>query len=459
MRAGEASDLPACVHRGNGLRILMIPSNQGLPMRNSFAFLVLTLLITSHIAVAGNWPHWRGDSGNGVSLTAAPPVEFSDTKNVKWKVGIPGEGSGSPVVWEDNVFVVSAVPTDGRAPVSGGRRAPKIAGRLAFNVYCFDRNTGDLKWEQTATEATPHQGTHQTNGFASASPCTDGEHLYAHFGSRGIFAYTLDGELVWKRTDLGKMETRNAFGEGSSPTLAGNRLLVPWYHEGASSLICLDKTTGDSLWRASVDEPTNWATPLVLDHNGREQIIISGQNAVRAHDLETGEEIWRHANSTQRPVASPVSANGVVYVGHGFRGNFMGAYTLSGEGDIAGSSHVLWTKTRNTPDIASFLLSENRLYFFKEKTGILSCVDAKTGEPFYETKRVPGASYLYASPIAAGGHVYITDRSGAITVIKDSERLEVVAENQMGQTVDATPAPVDNQLFIRGQQDLFCIEG
>lgn len=423
----------------------------------SISLALLALCFVSAID-AGNWPHWRGDNGNGVSLTAKPPIEFSNTDNVKWKVAIPGSGSGSPVVWEDSIFVVSAVSADGRKPTSTGRRGPKVAGRLKFNLYCFDRATGDLKWERTATEAKPHEGTHQTNGFASASPCTDGQHVYAHFGSRGTFCYTLDGEPVWSRTDFGRQLTRNEFGEGSSPTLEGDKLIIPWDHEGQSSLICVDKNSGDTIWRVERDEPSNWATPLVVEHSGRKQIIISGQNAARAHDLETGEEIWRHANTTQRPVASPVSSDGVVFVGHGFRGNFMGAYSLSGNGDLAGTKNVLWTKDRNTPDIASFLLSGNRLYFTKEKTGILSCVDPKTGEPYYSTARIPNASYLYASPIAAGGHIYITDRSGAITVIKDSTDLEVVAENQMGETVDATPAPVDNQLIIRGERHLFCIE-
>lgn len=403
------------------------------------------VLLAAMPAAADNWGHWRGDDGNGVSKTATPPTEWSDTKNVKWKVAIPGLSSGSPVIWENQVFVVTAEGSGGEIP------------NLEFKVLAFDRKTGDKNWEQTALKATPHEGTHSTNGFASASPCTDGEHLYAHFGSRGLFCYTLDGKLVWKREDLGKMRTRATFGEGSSPTIAGDKIIVPWDHEGQSHLFALNKLTGKTIWKIERDEPTCWATPLVVEHNGKQQVIMNGQTAARSYDLDSGEELWRCGGQTQRPVACPVIGDDMVYVGSGFRGSFLGAFRLDGQGDIEGTDSVAWTKSKNTPDIASLLLSENRLYYHKEKSGILTCVDAKTGKPFYQAKRLPELNRLYASPIAAGGHVYVTGRSGTTVVIKDAEKLEVVARNSVGETVDATPAPVDNELFIRGERHLFCI--
>ena len=191
---------------------------------------------------------------------------------MKWKVAIPGKGSGSPIIWEDKVFVVSAVRSDGK-PEPAQRQRPR-GGRqgrptgpipeLQFKIFCFDRNTGDEVWQQTAVTATPHQGTHSTNGFASASPCTDGEHVYAHFGSVGLYCYTMDGKLKWQRDDLGKMDMRGGFGEGSSPTLADDKIIVPWDHQGMSHLYALDKMTGETVWKADRDEPTNWATPLIL---------------------------------------------------------------------------------------------------------------------------------------------------------------------------------------------------
>lgn len=409
--------------------------------------LCVGMFVTSNASsFAENWGHWRGPMGNSAAINANPPTEFSGTKNVKWKVRVPGRGSGSPVVWNDQVFVVSAVPT------SDG-----VRGKVAFNTYCFARQTGDLKWQRTAVEAIPQQDTHSTNGYASASPCTDGTHVYSHFGSQGLYCYTMDGELVWKRSDFGQMNTRNSFGEGSSPTLAGDLIIVPWDHEGPSFLYALNTTTGETVWKTPRDEPTCWATPLVISIGDRKQVVMNGQNYARSYDLETGQELWRCDGQTDRPAASAVADNELVYIGSGFRGAFLGAFRPSGRGDIERSQNVVWTLDRDTPDVASPLLSGGRLYFYKGKSGLLTCVDAKTGKPHYSAQRIAGINSTYASAVAAGGFVYLTDRSGAITVIKDSENLVIVAANQLGEPVDATPAPVDDQLFIRSESSLFCI--
>ncbi|TWT30497.1 outer membrane biogenesis protein BamB [Posidoniimonas corsicana] len=412
-------------------------------LRRSSLAAALVLLMTA-VSSADNWPHWRGEGGNGVSTTASPPTEWSDTKNVKWKKEIPGRGSGSPIIWEDRVYVVTSVPAQ-----SGG-------GALDFVLMCLDRESGDVVWQRTAATGTPHEGTHSTNNYASASPTTDGEHLYAHFGSQGLFCFTMDGHPVWDR-DFGDMRTRNEFGEGSSPTLAGDKIIVPWDHEGPSRLYALNKLTGEIIWEVERDEPTNWATPLVVEHDGRQQVVMNGQNYARSYDLETGEELWRCDGQTQRPAASAVAMGDTVFVTSGFRGSFLGAFELDGRGDIEGTPDVLWTKQRDTPDVASPLLSNGRLYYYKAKTGILTCLDAATGEPHYASQRTRLRT-TYASPVAAGGFVYLSDRDGTTIVIKDADQFEVVATNNIGETIDATPAPVDNQLFLRGERHLFCIE-
>ncbi|MEL6110074.1 MAG: PQQ-binding-like beta-propeller repeat protein, partial [Planctomycetota bacterium] len=256
-----------------------------------------------------------------------------------------------------------------------------------------------------------------------------------------------------------KMDTRASFGEGSSPTIEGDMILVPWDHEGPSALYALNKRTGKTIWKTERDEPTCWATPLVVESDGKKQVVLNGQNCARGYDLESGQELWRCGGQTQRPVATPVAEGDLVFVGSGFRGSFLGAFKLDGSGDIEDSKSVAWSVGRDTPDIASPLLSEGRLYFHKGKTGILTCLDAATGEPHYSASRIPGVNSTYASPIAAGGYVFLTGRSGTTVVIKDSEELQVVATNSVGETVDATPAPVDSELFIRGEEHLFCISG
>ncbi len=422
-------------------------------MRIAVASFLLVFACQSPFAQADNWANWRGPTGNGVALNASPPTEWSDTKNIKWKAELPGRENSSPIVWENQVFIVAAYPVD--EPKAG--ELPT----LEFKLLCFDRNDGSLLWEQTAIVAKPHQAVHQTSGFASASPCTDGEHVYAHFGSRGLYCYTMDGELVWSR-DFGKMDTLNNFGEGSSPTIEGDKIIVPWDHQGPSALYALDKRTGEILWKTDRDEPTGWATPLVVEHAGRKQVVMNGQNFARSYDLETGEELWRCSGQTVRPVASPVAAGGLVFVGSGFQRSFMGAFDLDGEGDIQGTGHVAWVFDRTErmmTDMASPLLVSGRIYFHKGKDALLSCMDAATGEPHYMAQRIKGLGNqkAYASPVAAGGHIYLTAVNGTTVVIKDAPELEVVAVNSVGEFVGGTPAPVDNELFIRGEKHLFCI--
>jgi outer membrane protein assembly factor BamB len=418
------------------------------PISKFIVCLALVFASFNSFAHAENWAHWRGPTGNGIAINASPPIEWSDTKNVKWKVEVPGQGLSSPIVWENRVFVTSAVPLSGDAT----RGLPN----LEFKVFCYDRQNGKLLWEKTATVATPHQKTHETNGFASASPCTDGEHIYAHFGSRGLFCYSMNGDFVWKRDDFGKMDTLFGFGEGSSPTLEGDMILLPWDHKGPSALYALNKRTGQTIWKAPRPEPTCWATPLVVEHAGHKQVIMNGQKSVRSYDLATGKELWRCGGQTLRPIASPVTVNDLVIVGSGYQGAFLGAFHLDGSGDIHGTDKVVWELNHDTPDVASPLLSSGRLYFHKAKTGLLSCVDAATGKPHYFGRRI-GLDNTYASPVAAGGHVYLTARSGTTAVIDDADELKVVATNKLDETIGATPAPVDNELFIRGDKHLYCI--
>ncbi len=419
-------------------------------MRIAAFWLGLALLITSP-AMAENWAHWRGPIGNGVAIDAHPPTEWGPTKNIRWKVELPGRENSSPIIWGDQVFVTTAEVVE---PAKGEGTLPT----LAFKLLCFNRADGKLRWERTAIEAQPHEGSHATSGFASASPCTDGEFVYAHFGSRGLYCYTLAGEVIWKR-EFGQMTVLNRFGEGSSPTLAGDKLIVPWDHIGPSALYALNKRTGDILWKQDRDELTCWATPLVVEHSGRQQIIMNGQKFARSYDLETGDELWRCSGQTVRPIGSPAFANGIVYVCSGFQGAYLGAFRLDGKGDIQGTKSVVWERKEDQPDMASPLLVSGRLYLHKKKTAILSCVEAATGRVIFPATRIPelGDAAVYSSPVAAGGYVYLTTINGTTVVMKDSDQIEVVATNTLDEFIGATLAPVDDELFIRGAKHLYCV--
>ncbi|MEM9826855.1 MAG: PQQ-binding-like beta-propeller repeat protein [Planctomycetota bacterium] len=390
---------------------------------------------------AENLGHWRGD-GNGVFPAADPPTEFGPGKNLEWKTPIPGSGSGSPVVWGNQVFVPTAVPLD------------SILGGYSFRVICLDLESGKEIWSREVTRGRPHEGTHSTNTFASPSPCTDGQRVYASFGSQGLHALSMDGKVLWQR-DFGDLTMRAGFGEGSSPVLAGDKLILPWDHEGQSKLYALDTTTGKTIWSVDRDEPSNWGTPRIIEFAGQKQVVQTGENKVRAYRLSDGKALWECAGQTVRPVASPVATKDSVIVMSGFRGSFAGAFRPDGSGDIENTDKVLWTIKRNTPDIGSPVLSGNRLYFYKGKSGLLTCVDAATGEPFFTTERIRGLDSIYASPVVANGRVYLTDRDGTIAVIADAPELKVLAVNQLDEGVDATPAPVGQRLIVRGKSSVY----
>lgn len=407
------------------------------------------------------WPQWRGPFATGVSMHANPPLEWAETKNIKWKIEIPGRGSASPIVWGDRLFLLTAVPSSLPAPAAHQPRGmvqPKIPHR--FVVYAIDRQTGKTIWERVAREATPHEGSHPDNGtWASSSAVTDGEHVIAFFESEGLYAYDMDGKLVWQK-DLGKKTMRNEFGEGTTPALHGNRLVVMWDHfvPGTSFIVSLDKRTGEEIWRAQRDEIDTWATPLIVEHDGRAQVITAGMNKLRSYDLETGKIVWESPGVTMNPIPSPVYADGMVFVTSGFRGNSLKAIRLAdARGDLTRSKAVAWELDRDTPYVPSPLLYDGILYILKTNSAILSAFDAKTGKPHYQVQRLEGLNEVFSSPVGAQGRVYITGRDGLTLVIRNGPKFEVLARNVLDDGIDASPALVDNNLYIRGYKYLYAI--
>lgn len=406
------------------------------------------------------WAQWRGPSMTGVSKSAKPPVEWSETKNIKWKVEIPGRGSASPVVWGDRLYVLTAVPAGITGPAQHEPRgALSQRGVHQYKVMAIDRATGKTVWERIAREEEPHEAAHQDNGsWASSSAVTDGTHLFAYFESRGLYAYDLQGKLLWQ-TDFGDKQMRNQFGEGSTPALHGKYLVVVWDHiPGPSFIVALDKATGKELWRTSRDEMDTWATPLVVEHAGRQQVIVNAMNRVRSYDLETGKIVWEGPGTTMNVIPSPVFGHGMVFVMSGFRGNNLKAIKLNdAKGDISTTGAIAWQLDRDTPYVPSPLLYDNILYFLKSNNGLLSAFDAVSGKPHYQSLRMAKAPEVFASPVGADGRVYIVSRDGVTTVIKHGTTYEVLAENTLDDGFDASPALVDHELYLRGFRYLYRI--
>ena len=408
------------------------------------------------------WPQWRGPMATGVATRADPPVEWSETRNIRWKISLPGNGHSTPIVWEDQVFLTAAVPYgDPLEPrhdtAPGVHDSVPVTRRHRFVALAVSRLDGKILWQRTLTTQLPHEGGHNTGSFASNSPATDGEHLFAFFGSRGLYALGLDGKLKWK-ADLGKMQTKHAHGEGSSPALYDDTLIVNWDHEGESSVMAVDKNTGEQRWAVRRDEVTSWASPIVVEHQGDTQVIISGTRRVRSYDISTGKVIWECSGLSANVVASPVAADGMVYAGSSYDTRALLAIRLDGaRGDITGTAQVVWTRTRDTPYVPSPLLYGDSLYFLAHYQGILSRVHAKTGQDRPGAFRLPGIRNVYASPVGASDRVYLTDRSGTTLVISHESRPLVLARNHLNDSFSASAALVGRELFLRGQRSLYCI--
>jgi outer membrane protein assembly factor BamB len=421
------------------------------------------------VDAARYWPQWRGPLLNGVAPLARPPFEWSETKNVRWKVGIPGKGSATPVVWGDRLYVLTAVPGEKRAPAqapppaeasAGGGRPPLSTPPDAvqkFTVMALRRDDGKVLWERVVREELPHEGTHATGTFASASAVTDGERVYAHFGSRGLYALDASGKVVWEK-DLGDMTVKLSFGEGSSPALAGDRLFVQWDHEGESFIVALDRKTGRELWRQNRDEGTSWATPLVVDHAGRAQVVTSATSRVRSYDAASGDLLWETPGMTQNAIPTPVHADGLVFLTSGFRGNALLAVKLAeAKGDLAATQAIAWRLDRDTPYVPSPLLYGYELYFLKGNNGLLSCFNARTGERLYGPERLEGVPNVYASPVGADGRIYVAGREGATAVVQRGPAFKLLATNTLDDGFDASPVAVDGELYLRGQRFLYRI--
>ena len=413
----------------------------------------------------GQWPKWRGPEDNGMALTDAP-LHWSSTENIKWKAAIPGRGHSSPVLWGDKIFVTTAVPTAPpdvaagpprpRGGPAGGDMGPQPEHR--FELICLDKKTGKVLWQRTAKTAAPHEGFHSRYGsFASNSPVTDGKRVYAFFGSRGVYCYDLDGKLIWEKDFGVKLRMHLGFGEGTAPALSGDFLILNFDQETGSFIAALDKNSGKELWRTARDEISSWSMPLVVDYAGGKQVVVSAKNKVRSYDLKTGKLIWECAGLGMNPVPAPVTQDGVVYVMTGFRDPNLMAIKLGRSGDLTGSDAILWSNKRGNSYTPSPVLYDNKLYALTD-TGMLSCYNARTGSPYYQMTRLPKPYSFKSSPIGANGKLYMASEDGDVVVVKMGQKFEVLATNTMAdEFFVATPAVVDGEMILRGQNTLYCI--
>jgi outer membrane protein assembly factor BamB len=412
--------------------------------------------------VREQWASWRGPLGTGVAPRGTPPLEWSEDKNVRWKTAIPGKGHSTPIVWGDRIFLTTAIPFGETLEIQhehadGAHNNLDAGRRMKFVVLAVDRRDGAILWQRTVRSDRPHESAHVSGSWASNSAVTDGERLYASFGSSGLYCLDLDGELLWEK-DFGNLQILHGHGEGSSPALHKDTVVVNWDHQGQSFVIALDKRTGKQKWKIARDEVTSWSSPLIVEHGGTSQVIIAATKRVRAYDLANGNLIWECGGLSGNVVASPVAADGFVYVANSYNTRAMLAIRLEGaKGDITGTDAVVWTRNRDTPYVPSPVLYDNALCFLKHYQGLLTCVNAKSGETLFGPERLPGIRSVYASLVGAADRIYITDLSGTTSVIKRGNKLELLAQNRLADSFSASAAVVGDELFLRGERSLYCI--
>ncbi|HEY1192133.1 MAG TPA: PQQ-binding-like beta-propeller repeat protein [Gemmata sp.] len=436
-----------------------------------FAAVVLALALASPAraqppkGAEGNWHHWRGPNADGSAPKADPPTKWDAKTNIAWRAELPGRGSATPIVWGDRVFILTAVQTDRAAKPE---ELPKIDTNFKVNttppkhfyrflVLCFDRQSGKKLWEVTAAEAVPHEGIHKSHSYAAGSPTTDGQHLYASFGSFGTYCYDFDGKLKWSRTDFPRMHTRYGWGEAVTPVVYGESVLLNHDQEADSKLICLDTRTGKTRWETKRDEKTTWATPLVVDSGSTIQVITNGTTRIRSYDLGSGKLLWQCAGMTTNPIPSPVRFNGSVICLSGYGRAAAVSVPLNSSGDLGSEGKVDWRYASGTPYVPSPALGGELLYFTGGNDPLLTVLNAKTGKALVEKERLPQVKSFYASPLVAGGHVYFVDRSGTTVVLKNGSSPDVVSVNKLDDPIDASPVAVGKQLFLRGEKYLYCI--
>jgi len=431
------------------------------------AALCAAILCCSAAPNAENWPQWRGPGGQGVSREVNVPTEWGPGKNVAWKVEVPGRGHSAPVVWNDRVFITTAIEGD----VTPGAKAvehmnggqpflhPDSVGadrKHTYKVLAYDGKTGRLVWEQTAWSGLPFDNRHRKGSYASPSIATNGSLVVAYFGAEGVYAYDADGKPLWK-SSIGKVKTMG-LGAASSPVIYKDVVILQCDEDEGqdSALIGLDAKTGKERWRVKRPVQISWSTPVLVETASRTELVTNGTEWVIAYDPASGNELWRTKGVESNAIHTPVVGDGVVVVTAGFPVKKSIAIKPGGSGDVTNTKQILWTYDKGTAYVASPLLYEGLVYLLNDR-GVLTALDAKTGDVKYEGGRVPVPATFMGSPIGVGGRILMTSEDGDTFVIKAGPKHEVLGTNSVGEPVYTTPAISNGKIYIRGEKHLFAI--
>lgn len=439
------------------------------------------LLLMCQLVQADNWPQFRGPQGDGIVRGSEIPLQWGTSQNVKWTFPNPGEGWSSPVTWGDRLFLTAAVLQKAPAGSSaadaeperyrgggGRRRSDLMNATYQWMVYCLDTATGELIWKRVARVGKPTIPRHSSNTYATETPVTDGQRVYAYFGMTGLYCYDFEGNLLWEK-DLGTYEMRAGWGTSSSPALHDGKLFVQVDNEDDSFIVALSCADGSEVWRVGRNERSQYSSPIIWKNSQRAEVITGGM-VYRSYDPHTGELLWKLDMAKGRSSASPLPDGDRLYVGTEFRnrggaddgGGFLFAVKAGAQGDItpreddAPSDSVLWRCPQSGIQMASPVVCREHIYLLDRRSSILNVVNADTGEMVYR-KRIPGAGAFWASPWVYDGKVFCPDDRGTTHVLQAGPEFEVLAANAIDEQVWATAAIANDSLFLRGAETLYCI--
>ncbi len=465
----------------------------------------------SLLSSASDWPQFRGPDGTGISSDKKLPTEWGADKNIAWSRSIPGTGWSSPIVWGDKVFVTTAETDNQKKPSAGGFGGGGGGGKgkgdgggggkgggggmgkggsppnavYRWQILCLKRDTGEVLWRKLAVEKKPSIPTQSANTYASETPVTDGERVFAYFGMTGLFCYDFKGELVWKK-DLGSYPMTLGFGTGSSPMLDGERLFIQCDNEEKSFLAAFNTKTGDELWRIPRTDKSSWASPIIWKNKQRTELVCCGSSAMRSYDPATGKVLWEikmpsggggfggkggggkgGGGGGASVSASPVAGEEMLFIGAGGGAGSSGplfAVKAGANGDISlksgatSNDGIAWSAAHSGPAMASPLVYEGRLYILEQRGGGLSCYEAKTGKTIYSKERIPGARGFTSSPWACDGKIFCLDDGGQTHIIEAGDEFKVLGKNSLNEMFWASPAISEGTLFLRGVDHLYCIK-
>lgn len=415
-----------------------------------------------------NWPQWRGPDGAGIGQGAFPDT-WSATSHIAWKTPIGGRGHSSPVVWGNRIFLTTSI----EGAEIPGRKAPDHLGfdlkpgyfhedsvgvdyAYTLKVLAVDATSGKPLWERTVHDGPVYDNRHRKNTYASATVVTDGKLVYASFESEGFYAFDVDGNLKWK-VSFGGM-AKAGLGPGTSPILFKNLVILQGDQEmgTGSFIVALDQVTGKEVWRTSRENRRSWATPLLVQSGGRTELVASGAEAVVAYDPATGKELWRTDGTRSHPIPSFVQGDGLVFATAGSQAK-VALGIQPGPAAPAGGSRVVWRYNKGTAYVPSPIYYNGYLYLMTD-SGIVTCLDPKTGTLVYEGGRVPVPATFTASPVAFGDKILLTSEDGDTFVVRAGPKHEIIRTNSLEEPVFASPALANGMVFIRGEKNLYAIK-